>query len=154
MTRMYELDFIHSDMSEYNLLWWRDQVCLIDVSQMVSRNHPHANKFLMRDCCNLIRFFKKKGLIEVDDSKALFSHICGKDLQEKDLEFWNKIEDFPCNEKSMNRDNAQKKSSGNQQDSFECFIQQTSKDKDGCHSIKSSPDSEDAHRATTSNQNE
>lgn len=101
MTDLYEINFVHSDFSEYNLLWWNDEVYVIDVAQMVSRSHPNANKFLLRDCCNLVNFFKKSGLDEVDDSKQLFSTICGKDLTSKDIEFWSNVEDFPSNEKQM-----------------------------------------------------
>lgn len=52
---------VHGDLSEYNMLFHRGQVYLIDVSQSVEADHPHALDFLKRDCVNVNSFFRKFG---------------------------------------------------------------------------------------------
>lgn len=54
MKKMYnEAGLVHADFSEYNLLWHDDMVYVIDVSQAVTTQHPHAGEFLLRDCENI-----------------------------------------------------------------------------------------------------
>lgn len=104
MYRMYrECDLIHGDLSEYNLLWHKNNLFVIDVSQSMSSTHPMANNFLYRDCENLYEFYKKSGLNEelIMDPKTLFTHVSGKSLDNKNVELWCKIQDFPCNERIM-----------------------------------------------------
>ena len=102
MQKMYQdCELIHGDLSEYNLLWLNDQVYVIDVSQSMFNSHPNANGFLYRDCCNITEFYKKSNLDDPLEPKDLFKLICGKDLTDKDVELWTKIEDFPRNEKLM-----------------------------------------------------
>lgn len=105
MERMYkECELIHGDLSEYNLLWYQDQVYVIDVSQSMLNSHPNANVFLYRDCKNVLDFYRRSGLTNILDEKSLFMLICGKDLSDKNVDLWSKIEDFPRNEKLMRQD--------------------------------------------------
>lgn len=105
MKRMYaDCDLIHGDLSEYNLLWYDERVYVIDVSQSMFTSHPNANAFLYRDCTNVLDFYRRNGLHDIMDNKTLFTMISGKDLSDKDVEAWTKIEDFPKNEKLMQQD--------------------------------------------------
>lgn len=105
MEKMYRVcELIHGDLSGYNLIWHDENVYVIDVSQSMFTSHPNANAFLYRDCKNILDFYRKSGLSDVLDEKTLFTLISGKDLADKDVELWAKIEDFPKNEKLMQRD--------------------------------------------------
>lgn len=57
-----ECDLIHADFSEYNLLYHHHRCHVIDVGQAVTKEHPQAESFLLRDCRNILTFFKKKGV--------------------------------------------------------------------------------------------
>jgi RIO kinase 1 len=50
---------VHADLSEYNIMIWKDKPVLFDVSQTVPLEHPMADQFLRRDLENLHRYFKK-----------------------------------------------------------------------------------------------
>lgn len=54
MKKLYtEANLIHSDLSEYNILWHDSQCWFIDVGQSVEPSHPNAHMFLFRDCSNV-----------------------------------------------------------------------------------------------------
>jgi RIO kinase 1 len=42
------------------MLYWDDEVHIIDVSQSVENDHPAALDFLRRDIFNINEFFRKK----------------------------------------------------------------------------------------------
>ena len=44
---------VHGDLSEFNMLFFKEQVYIIDVSQSVEHDHPHALEFLRKDCTNV-----------------------------------------------------------------------------------------------------
>jgi len=58
-----EGDIIHSDLSEYNILFYKNKPYLIDLAQGVVREHPFAFDFLKRDIENVVKFFRKHGVI-------------------------------------------------------------------------------------------
>lgn len=125
MERMYKCcHLIHGDLSEYNLLWHNNQVYVIDVSQSMFTSHPNANIFLFRDCKNIVEFYKRSKLADILDEKSLFTHISGKDLTDNDVELLAKIEDFPRNEKLMDRDERVDDKFG-KMDSFSQMIEST-----------------------------
>ena len=53
---------VHADMSEYNVMIWKNKPVLFDVSQAVLREHPMAEQFLRRDLNNINYYFKRLGV--------------------------------------------------------------------------------------------
>ena len=51
---------VHADLSAYNLLWWEDDIWLIDFPQTVDVNtNPHAFDYLHRDLINIGGWFAR-----------------------------------------------------------------------------------------------
>lgn len=85
LRKMYqECHLVHADFSEYNLLYWNDRVYVIDVSQAVEHDHPHALDFLRRDCLNINDFYRRAGCAQLATNRGLFDYIT--DLTPMDLE--------------------------------------------------------------------
>ncbi|KAL7748644.1 Serine/threonine-protein kinase rio1 [Sorochytrium milnesiophthora] len=74
---------VHADLSEYNILFHQKQLYIIDVSQSVEHEHPHAHEFLRKDCTNVTDYFKKRG-VEVLTVRQLFTFVTNDTLA-KDL---------------------------------------------------------------------
>lgn len=73
---------VHGDLSEYNLLYFKDKVWMIDVSQSVEHDHPMALDFLRRDCHVMNEFFKKLNVFVLTSIK-LFNFITDITLTDK-----------------------------------------------------------------------
>lgn len=73
-------ELVHGDLSEFNILY-HDQPYLIDMGQSVTRDHPQALRFLMRDIRNVNRFFKKKGC-DVESEYGIFSRVTGLEVHQ------------------------------------------------------------------------
>lgn len=60
---------VHGDLSEYNIMIWRNRPVLFDVSQAVPVSHPMAEFLLRRDLSNLSKFFIRLGVkvLSVDE---------------------------------------------------------------------------------------
>ena len=58
-------ELVHADLSEFNILYG-DQPYLIDMGQSVTRDHPRALPFLMKDIRNVNRFFKNRCDVRTD----------------------------------------------------------------------------------------
>ncbi len=66
---------VHADLSEYNILCFRNKFYFIDLGQAVSLEHPWAEYFLQRDIRNIVNFFTKKGIkTSVDE---LYEYVTG-----------------------------------------------------------------------------
>ena len=62
MRTMYQkCKLVHGDLSEYNMLYHEGKVWIIDVSQSVDLDHPHAFDFLREDCLHVNTFFERNG---------------------------------------------------------------------------------------------
>jgi RIO kinase 1 len=71
--RMLEVDVVHSDLSAFNILWWRDRPVIIDLSQSVDAiTHPAARELLARDVERTAGYFRRLGVsIDVDAALAV-----------------------------------------------------------------------------------
>lgn len=86
MWKIYNIcKLVHADLSEFNLLYHEGNVVVIDVSQSVEHDHPHALEFLRKDCTNISEFFRKKGVATLT-VKELFDFITDPTITEKNLE--------------------------------------------------------------------
>jgi RIO kinase 3 len=70
-------NLVHADFNQFNLLWHKNRVWVIDVSQAVEPTHPLGLEFLHRDCCNISRFFQSKGLEAVATGEEIFMQVTG-----------------------------------------------------------------------------
>ncbi|KAG8133526.1 putative Serine-threonine-protein [Naja naja] len=91
MQQLYkECNLVHADLSEYNMLWHRGQVWLIDVSQSVDPRHPHGLQFLFRDCRNVSQ---KSGVPDVLNERELFNAVSELNIAaENEVDFLAQID--------------------------------------------------------------
>ncbi|KAL1784107.1 serine serine/threonine-protein kinase RIO1 [Sigmodon hispidus] len=75
MRKMYQdARLVHADLSEFNMLYHGGDVYIIDVSQSVEHDHPHALEFLRKDCANVNDFFFKHA-VAVMTVRELFEFV-------------------------------------------------------------------------------
>jgi len=75
----HKAELVHADLSEFNILYG-DRPYFIDMGQSVTRDHPRALQFLMRDIRNINRFFKNR--CEIRRDVDLFNAVTGLDVAE------------------------------------------------------------------------
>lgn len=86
MRTMYQkCKLVHGDLSEYNMLYHDGKVWIIDVSQSVDLDHPHAFDFLREDCLHVNTFFEKNGT-KVIPKRDLFDFITDPVLKDDEVE--------------------------------------------------------------------
>jgi len=74
--KMYnQCHLVHADLSEYNLLYHKKKIYVIDVSQSVEHDHPHASEFLRKDCTNVIEYFRKRVLHPIMTLREMFEFV-------------------------------------------------------------------------------
>lgn len=75
MRRMFvDCRLVHGDLSEYNLLYFQNELYIIDVSQSVEHDHPQALDFLRKDSMNVNDFFERRG-VRVGGTRRTFDFI-------------------------------------------------------------------------------
>jgi len=72
-------ELVHADLSEFNILYG-DQPYFIDMGQSVTRDHPRALQFLMRDIRNINRYFKNR--CDIRNDFELFNAVTGLNVAE------------------------------------------------------------------------
>jgi RIO kinase 1 len=72
-------ELVHADLSEFNILYG-DKPYLIDMGQSVTRDHPRALPFLMRDIRNINRFFSSR--CDVQSDIKIFNAVTGLNERE------------------------------------------------------------------------
>jgi RIO kinase 1 len=68
--KLYKAGLIHADLSQFNILNFKEEPVFIDFSQCTLKRNPRAEEFLERDVRNICNFFKKIGL-NVDEKKII-----------------------------------------------------------------------------------
>lgn len=74
---------VHADFSEYNVLYFEKRCWVIDVGQSVLHNHPNCDEYLVRDCTNILHFFKKRNIdfnLEIEDLVNFIKNNKNSDL--------------------------------------------------------------------------
>ncbi|OJD23839.1 Atypical/RIO/RIO1 protein kinase [Blastomyces percursus] len=79
MRTMYqECRLVHADLSEYNILYHKSKLYIIDVSQSVEHDHPRSLEFLRMDIKNVTDFFRRKGVHTLSE-RTIFEFITAHD---------------------------------------------------------------------------
>lgn len=56
----WDSGIVHADLSEYNILWWKDNPYIIDFPQSIDvRTHPNSKEIFDRDLKNITKYFSK-----------------------------------------------------------------------------------------------
>lgn len=76
---------VHGDLSEYNILYFEGHLHIIDVSQAVDLDHPHALDFLREDCVHVSVFFRKHG-VAVMTIRELFDFIVDPSINDDSVD--------------------------------------------------------------------
>ncbi len=77
LTTLYQkAELVHGDLSEYNIMIWRNKPLIFDVSQAVALAHPMADSLLKRDLTNLNRFFSRLG-VKVLPAEECYARVTG-----------------------------------------------------------------------------
>ena len=101
MKKMYQnCKLVHSDFSEYNLLYYNKEVYVIDLAQAVEENHPNADFFLKRDIHNMNEFFTKNTIDTLTDQQ-FYDFVTNKHIKDC-KEYMNKMREE--NKKNMEND--------------------------------------------------
>ena len=57
----HKCNLVHADFSEYNILLNGDDLWIIDAGQSVTRQHPNAEEFLVRDVTRIVSWINRQG---------------------------------------------------------------------------------------------
>ncbi|KAB8230957.1 protein kinase rio1 [Aspergillus alliaceus] len=79
MRVMYQTcHLVHADLSEYNMLYHKKKLHIIDVSQSVEHDHPRSLEFLRMDIKNISDFFRRKS-VDILPERTVFEYVISAD---------------------------------------------------------------------------
>jgi len=81
-TMYWRAGLVHADLSEYNIMLWNGKPYIIDVSQAVRVDHPHAQSFLYRDIYNIVRFFSEDLGLDIPSADEIYEDITSSEVNE------------------------------------------------------------------------
>lgn len=76
---------VHADLSEYNILYYKGHLYIIDVSQSVEHDHPNAMRFLQMDCTNMTAYFRRQR-IPTMTVRELFDFITDVNIDDNQVD--------------------------------------------------------------------
>ncbi|KAJ3443599.1 serine/threonine-protein kinase rio1 [Anaeramoeba flamelloides] len=86
MRVMYQkVELVHADLSEYNILYSQKKAVIIDASQSIHSQTENALEFLRKDCWNITKFFKSKG-VKCWSVRELFGFVTSLSINANNLE--------------------------------------------------------------------
>lgn len=109
MRRLFQnCKLVHADLSEFNILYDEGKLCLIDVSQSVEHDHPHALEFLRKDCLNMTEYFRRNGVCTMT-VKELFDFITDPNITDSNMDsYLEKMQDVISNRNETERSEQEK----------------------------------------------
>jgi len=77
LSKAWEVGYVHSDMSAYNVMVSPEGIRIIDWPQAVETDHPHAQQLLERDISNLLSHFGKRYDVDLPTKEEAIERIVG-----------------------------------------------------------------------------
>ncbi|XP_051556722.1 serine/threonine-protein kinase RIO1 isoform X2 [Myxocyprinus asiaticus] len=104
----HEAHLVHADLSEFNMLYHNGEAYIIDVSQSVEHDHPHALEFLRKDCNNVNDFFQKHN-VAVMTVRELFEFVTDPSITSDNInEYMDKAMEMTSERTAEERSNQDK----------------------------------------------
>ena len=75
MKKIHKAGLVHGDLSEYNILMWKNKAHIIDVAQAISLDNPMSEERFQTDVKNIARYFAGSGV--KTDREDLIKRIRG-----------------------------------------------------------------------------
>ncbi|EFA79869.1 putative protein serine/threonine kinase [Heterostelium album PN500] len=86
-TLYHKCRLVHADLSEYNILYYKGGLFIIDVSQSVEHDHPHSLEFLRMDVSNITDFFRKNG-VQTMLTQELFEFVTDISINDDNIDLY------------------------------------------------------------------
>lgn len=85
---------VHADLSEYNILYHKEKLYLIDVSQSVEHDHPRSLEFLRMDIKNVSDYFGRQGVRDCLSHRKLYEFITDTEGSNEEAQMAERIEEM------------------------------------------------------------